>query len=251
MKPVVIVTGSSGGLGGEIALRFGMTGASVVLNDIDYLDDAETLSIKIRQSGGDALVYRADVCQYKQVEAMVDATMEKWGRIDVLVNNAGGGARWLGQEGKSILEMAESDWDHVLNINLKASFLCIKAVAPPMIKNKSGHIFNIFSGHALRGAKRFSAYSAAKAGVIGLTRSAAQELGPHNIKVNAVSPGLILHSRIAAEGRIAQERVKPWLERSVLGRTGSAQEFAEFVVHLSRTENIAGQVLDLDNTIHA
>ena len=250
MKPVVIITGASGGLGAEIALRFGLAGGRVVINDVAYLDDARALAEKIEAAGGEAFVHYADVCRYEQVEGMAKTAVARWGRIDVLVNNAGGGSRWLGKDGQLVTEMEETAWDNVINVNLKGTFFCIKAVAPQMIRQKSGHVINIFSGHGLRGARRFSAYSAAKAGVVGLTRSVAQELGEHNIKVNAVSPGLILHARAKKEETISRERAEPWIARSVLRRSGDASEFAEFVVQLSRMENVSGQALDLDSGIH-
>lgn len=247
MSKVVIVTGGSGGIGGEIAIRFGLNGAKVVVNDIAYLDDAEGVAKKINESGGEAFVYEADVCNYEQVKAMVEATLDRWGRVDVLVNNAGGGRRWLGQ-GQLVTEIEEMVWDKVVNVNLKGTFLCIKAVMPQMIKQREGHIINVSSGLGLRGAKGLSAYAAAKAGVFGLTKSVARELGDHNIKVNAVCPGRILHERTVRESRATQKGLDQ-MENLLHRTTGSAQEFAEFVVHLSSMENISGQTFNLDSRI--
>ncbi len=248
MSKVVIVTGASGGLGAEIAIQFGLIGTNVVINDIACLDEAGEIAKKINETGK-AFVYKADVCQYQEVRAMVEDTLQRWGSIDVLVNNAGGSVRWLGSKGQLIIEMEEAAWDSVIDVNLKGTFICIKAVAPYMIKQRGGHIINISSGHGLRGAKSFSAYSAAKAGVIGLTKSAARELGEYNIKVNALCPGLILHERSVREGRVSQERIDSYMMESLLHRTGAAQQFAEFVVHLSSMENISGQTLNLDSRI--
>ncbi len=247
MSKVVIVTGGSGGIGGEIAIRFGLNGAKVVVNDIAYLDNAEGVAKKINESGGEAFVYEADVCNYEQVKAMVEATLDRWGRVDVLVNNAGGGRRWLGQ-GQLVTEIEEMVWDKVVNVNLKGTFLCIKAVMPQMIKQREGHIINVSSGLGLRGAKGLSAYAAAKAGVFGLTKSVARELGDHNIKVNAVCPGRILHERTVRESRATQKGLDQ-MENLLHRTTESAQEFAEFVVHLSSMENISGQTFNLDSRI--
>ncbi len=249
MSKVVIVTGGAGGLGTEIAIRFGLTGARVVINDIAYLDDAEGTAKKINESGGEAFVYEADVCNYEQVKAMVAATLARWGRIDILVNNAGGAIRWLGAGGQLITEMAEAVWHKVIDVNLKGPFICIKAVAPHMIEQKEGHIINVSSGSGLKGPKGLSAYAAAKAGVIGLTKSAARELGDYNIKVNAVCPGRIVHDRSAKEGMVSQEKLESIIKDNLLHRTGRAQEFAEFIVHLSGMENISGQTLNLDSRI--
>ena len=249
MSKVVIVTGGSGGLGGEIGIRFGLTGARVVINDIAYLDDAEELAKKINKSGGEAFVYEADVCNYEQVKGMVEATLARWERIDVLVNNAGGATRWLGSKGHLVTEMDKAVWQKVVDVNLTGQFICIKAVAPQMIKQRQGHIINVSSGTGLTGRKGFSPYAAAKAGVIGLTKTVARELGDHNVKVNAVCPGRIVHERAVKEGTGSRETLEPLIKDNVLHRTGSAQEFAEFVVHLSGMENISGQTLNLDSRI--
>ncbi|MFC2002300.1 SDR family NAD(P)-dependent oxidoreductase, partial [Chloroflexota bacterium] len=181
-----------------------------------------------------------------QVKAMVEATLDRWQRIDVLVNNAGGGPRFLGISGAPLTELAEESWDALMNANLKGTFICIKTIAPQMMKQKEGHIINVSSGAGLRGDKGMSAYAAAKAGIIGLTKSAARELGDYNVKVNAVCPGRILHERSLREGRAPRN----YEMETVLHRTtGSAQEFAKFVVHVSSMENISGQTLNLDSRI--
>ena len=248
MSKVVIVTGGSGGLGGEVAIQFGLTGAKVVISDIAYFDDAEGVAKTITQSGGEAFVYEADVCNYQQVKAMVETTVDRWGRIDVLVNNAGGGIRWLGLEGKLVTETEEEVWDKVVDVNLKGTFLCIKAVVPQMIKQREGHIINVSSGRGLHGAKGFSAYSAAKAGVFGLTKTVAREVGDYNVKVNAVCPGRILHERALKERRATLEGTAE-TDNLLHRKTESAQEFAKFLVHLASMENISGQTFNLDSRI--
>jgi len=248
MNRVVIVTGGSGGLGSEIALRFGLAGAGVVVNYILHLDDAQAVVERINEAGGTAFAHQADVCRLGQVQAMVEATVQKWGRVDVLVNSAGGGAGKFGLMDQSISEMDENVWDKVIELNLKGTFLCIKAVAPVMMKQKEGHIINVSSGTGIGGRNGRAAYASAKAGVFGLTKSAARELGDYNVKVNALCPGHIHHVHAVREGRPAPD---PTYEKQNLlhKKCGNAQEFAEFVVHLSTMNNISGQTLNLDSRI--
>ncbi|MFC2007675.1 SDR family NAD(P)-dependent oxidoreductase [Chloroflexota bacterium] len=250
MSKVVIVTGGSGGLGAEIGLRFGLAGAKVVINDIDYLDDAEAVAKKINEIGAEAFVHKADVCNYEQVKGMVEATLSRWDRIDVLVNNAGGMHRWLGKTGQLVTEMKEEVWRKIIDLNVTSPFICIKAVAPQMIKQGEGHIINVSSGLAVSGGKGFSPYSAAKAGMIALSKSAARELGDYNIKVNTVWPQPTTTDRVVKEDKLSKETVNEFVRQSLLHRTGgSAQEFAEFIVHLSGMENVTGQLFALDSRI--
>jgi len=135
-------------------------------------------------------------------------------------------------------------WDKVVDLNLKGTFQCIKAIAPQMIKQKSGHIINVSSGTGLKGKAGSAPYAAAKAGVFGLTKTAALELGEHNVKVNAVCPGRTRHQRRIRDGHT------PRTPENILGRvSGSPEEFAKYVVHLSTMENISGQTINLDSRI--
>lgn len=244
MARVVIVTGGSGGLGSEVAVQFALTGAKVVVHYHSNEVDADSVVSKIKKNGGEALTYQADVCDFGQVKAMGEFTAERWKTIDVLVNCAGNDAKYLGGKEQLIVEMDEAMWDKVVSLNLKGTFLCIKAIAPHMIKQRSGHIINVSSGTGLRGKSGSAPYAAAKAGIFGLTKTAARELGEHNIKVNAVCPGRTSHERRIREGH------PPRTPENVLGRmSGSPVEFARFVVHLSAMENISGQTLNLDSRI--
>ena len=207
-------------------------------------DDAEIVTSKIKKNGGEALIYQADIRNFGQVKAMGEFALEKWKAIDVLVNCAGGAAHNLGGVDKLIIDRDEEMWDKVIDVNLKGTFLGIKAIAPHMIKQKSGHIINVSSGTGLKGTSTNSPYAAAKAGIFGLTKTAARELGEYNIKVNTVNPGRTAHERWTRRGR------KPGIPENVLGRiSGDPIEFARFVVHLSTMENISGQTLNLDSRI--
>jgi len=251
MSKVVIVTGGSGTLGSEIALRFGLNGNKVVVNYFAHQDRAEAIAQRINEGGGEAFSYKADISNYQQVKAMVEATLDRWDRIDVLVNNAGGYKGSMILESQLATEMEEDEWHKVIDVNLKGPFICIKAVAPQMVKQREGHIINVSSSMAVSGSKSYFAYSAAKAGVISLTKSMARELGDYNIKVNDVWPQPTLSPEAAArDSRISQERRELFRQESLLHRDmGSAREFAEFIVHLSGTENITGQTFGIDSRV--
>ncbi|MDO8691789.1 MAG: 3-oxoacyl-ACP reductase family protein [Dehalococcoidia bacterium] len=189
---VAIVTGSTSGIGKATILAMAAEGARVVVNSRGA-EASEKLAGEIRQSGGNALAVPADVTRNDQVEAMVKAALDAFGRVDILVNNAGGvvGSRFT----QYLEEVPEEDWDRVLEINLKSAFLCSRAVARHMREQGGGRIINLASEAArniLKAPAGRVQYSAAKAGVTGLTRSMAVELGPHGINVNAVAPGYTL-----------------------------------------------------------
>ena len=180
---VAIVTGATGGLGREISLALAREGARVVVNYARSAGKAAELVDQITALGGEALAVQADVGTPEGAESLVKAALDRFGRVDILVNNAGVNRDTL------ILRMKESDWDDVLDTNLKGAFLCIKAVAKPMMKARYGRIINIGSVAGLAGNAGQANYSAAKAGLVGLTRAAARELGSRNITVNCIAPG--------------------------------------------------------------
>jgi 3-oxoacyl-[acyl-carrier protein] reductase len=239
-KRVVLVTGASRGLGREIALRFGRAGDRVVVNYLRNEERAIEATEEIAHAGGEAFSYRADVRVSPEVEAMVAGTIRRWGAVDVLVNNAG-----LTKDGL-LLRMAEESWDDVIASNLTGPFYCIRAAAGTMMKQRSGQILSIGSIVGLKGREGQANYSASKAGLIGLTRACAKELGPYNIKVNAVLPGYLPTDM----GRMASDAV---LERvrceNALGRPSGPTEVAEFVYRLSLMENVSGQMFNLDSRI--
>ena len=247
MNKVVIITGAPGGLGSAVARRFGADGDKVVIHYFKQEEDPDSLAEEINSGPGEAFVYQADVRDYARVKKMADATVAKWGRIDVLVNCAGGSVNIMKGDFKPITEQTDEVWDGVVDVNLKGTFNSIKAVLPQMIKQKDGHVINIASGMGLAGSRGRANYSAAKAGVIGLNKTVAIEMGEHNIKVNAVCPGLIVHDKIRANyPPDVHERIK---NMSVLRRTGTTEEFANFIFHLSTMNNISGQTINLDGRI--
>ena len=182
---VALVTGASRGIGRAIALELAAAGAQVVVNYASSPDAAEAVVAEITAAGGEAWSHRADVADEEQVDAMVKAVLAKGGRLDVLVNNAG-----ITRDGL-LMRMKTADWQSVINLNLTGVFLCTRAVSRAMLKARGGRIINITSVVALMGNPGQANYSAAKAGVIGLTRSNAAEFAARGVTVNAVAPGFI------------------------------------------------------------
>ena len=183
---VVIVTGSAKGLGGEYALRFSQEGAKVVVCDV--LDCGE-VSREIESSGGEVLSLKTDVSSEQSTVEMASKTAERFGRIDVLVNNA---AVWSGIEMKPFHEITVDEWDRLMAVNLKGMWLCCKAVFPYMKEQGKGKIVNIASAVVFAGVPYMTHYTTSKGGVIAFTRAMARELGDYNINVNVVAPGLVL-----------------------------------------------------------
>jgi len=239
-KRVIVVTGASRGLGREIALRFGMAGERVVLNFLKREVDVRSAEVLILGSGGEALVVRADVRDPSQIESLIARVREEWGRIDVLVNNAGVTRDNLA------LRMSEDDWDIVLDTNLRGAFVCIRAAARLMTETRSGHIISIASISGVRGREGQANYSAAKAGLIGLTKAAARELGGCNIRVNAVLPGYLATEMGRDLSPGFAEKIN---KENVLGRTTTPREVADFIFQLSLMENVSGQVFNLDSRV--
>ncbi|NEQ33291.1 MAG: 3-oxoacyl-ACP reductase FabG, partial [Leptolyngbya sp. SIO4C5] len=182
---VAIVTGASRGIGRAIAIALAAEGAQVVVNYARSSSAADEVVAQINEKGGSAIALQADVSQVDQVDALISATMEKWGRVDVLVNNAGITRDTL------LLRMKPEDWQAVIDLNLTGVFLCTRAVSKIMLKQRSGRIVNVASVSGLMGNPGQSNYSAAKAGVIGFTKTIAKELASRGVTVNAVAPGFI------------------------------------------------------------
>ncbi len=237
-EKVAVITGSARGIGKSIARRLAKDGATVVICDLSMEDVSATVD-ELRSEGAEALPIEANVTSMASVEAMFDKVMEEFGKVDILVNNAGITRDAL------LVRMDESAWDSVLAVNLKGTFNCTKCVAKIMMKQKSGKIVNIASVMGLIGNVGQANYSASKAGVIGLTKSAAKELGRRNINVNAVAPGYIATKMTEALPEKEKEKI---LELIPLGCIGYPEDVANAVAFLlsDSARYITGQVLQID-----
>lgn len=234
---VAIITGASRGIGKATAIALAEEGAKVVVNYASSSQAAEEIVKNIIDAGGDAIAIQADVSQQEQVETMIKATTDKWGRIDILVNNAGITRDTL------ILRMKLEDWQSVINLNLTGVFLCCKAVSKIMLKQRSGRIINISSVAGQMGNPGQANYSAAKAGVIGLTKTLAKEFASRGVTVNAVAPGFI--ETDMTSGLEADEILKA----IPLNRYGKPEEIAGMIRFLAAdtaSNYITGQVFNVD-----
>jgi len=236
---VAVVTGASRGIGRAIAQRLAAEGAKVVVNYRASEEAADEVVAEIREQGGEAIAVQADVSDFQQAQALIKAARETFGRVDILVNNAGTTRDQL------LMLMKESDWDLVINTNLKSVFNCCKAVARPMVRQRSGRIINITSVVGIAGQAGQTNYAASKAGIIGFTKSLAKELGSRNITVNAVAPGFI--PTALTEG-LPEEMKQEALKATPLGRFGKPEEIAAAVAFLASDDAafITGQVLVVD-----
>ena len=234
-----IVTGASRGIGREIAILLGKEGARVAVNYSGSKEKAEEVVELIKQSGGDAFAIQANVSDSEQVKQMVDETLKTFGSIDMLVNNAGITRDNL------LMRMKEDEWDDVININLKGVFLCTKAVTRQMMKQRAGKIVNLASIVGVIGNPGQANYVAAKAGVIGLTKTTARELATRNITVNAVAPGFITTDMTDALPDSVKEQM---LAQIPLGKLGSAEDVAGTVAFLLSDDAnyITGQTIHVD-----
>ncbi|XP_028794082.1 3-oxoacyl-[acyl-carrier-protein] reductase 4-like [Neltuma alba] len=238
--PVVIVTGASRGIGRAIALTLGKAGCKVLVNYARSSKEAEEVSKEIEALGGQALAFGGDVSKEGDVESMIKTAVDAWGTVDVLVNNAG-----ITRDGL-LMRMKTSQWQEVIDLNLTAVFLCTQAAAKIMMKKKKGRIINIASVVGLIGNVGQTNYSAAKAGVIGLTKTVAREYAGRNINVNAVAPGFIASDLTA---KLGPDIEKKFLEAIPLGRYGQPEEVAGLVEFLAldpAASYITGQVLTID-----
>ncbi|MBN2908268.1 3-oxoacyl-[acyl-carrier-protein] reductase [Polycladomyces sp. WAk] len=236
---VAIVTGGSRGIGRAVSLRLAREGADVAVVFAGNREKAEAVVGEIQEMGRRSVAIQADVSQADQVDAMVKQVIEAFGRIDILVNNAGITRDNL------LLRLKEEDWDAVLSTNLKGVFLCTKAVTRQMMKQRFGRIINISSVVGLIGNPGQANYVAAKAGVIGLTKTAARELASRGITVNAIAPGFIETDMTAVLGEETREQM---LSQIPLGRFGSAEDVAGAVAFLASDDAayITGQTLNVD-----
>lgn len=235
---VAIITGGARGIGKETALVFVREGAKVVLGDFDVAA-GEAAAREIRAPGGEALFFPVNVADPARVQAMVEDAVEKFGRIDILVNNAGITRDAL------LTKMTPEQWEQVIAVNLTGVFNCTRAVAPVMINQGGGRIVNAASVVGLYGNTGQTNYAAAKAGVIGMTRSWAKELGRKGITVNAVAPGFIVTDMTA---KVPEKVLDMMKEKTPLGRLGRPRDVANAYLFLASEEAayINGVVLSVD-----
>jgi len=239
---VAIVTGGGRGIGREIAIKLAEVGAGVVINDVG--DDAPAMKVveEIKSLGRNGMAIMADVSSSEEISTLVETVIATYGRVDILVNNAGITRDQLA------IRMSDDEWDSVLNVNLKGVFVCTRAVLRQMIKQRSGRIINIASIVGIIGNSGQVNYSAAKAGIIGVTRTIAKEVGSRQITVNAIAPGFI-------DTEMTQKLAEDWreqLKKNIpLGYIGSPRDVAETVAFLSSDEAryITGQVLSVDGGV--
>jgi 3-oxoacyl-[acyl-carrier protein] reductase len=235
---VAIVTGAAKGLGRAIAVTLARSGAKVACIDINAESLAETVK-SIRDAGGTAEPIACDVTDSQRVGAVVDEVVKLWGGLQILVNNAG-----ITRD-NMIMRMKDEQWDAVININLKGTFLFIRAAAKPMMKGRQGRIINISSVSGLMGNPGQANYSASKAGVIGLTRTVSRELAGRNITINDVAPGFIATDMTSALGEEILQEVRKQIP---LGRLGDPQDVADAVLFLASdaASFITGHILTVD-----
>ena len=234
---VAIITGAGGLIGRAIATTLAADGANIVINDMVEQTARQTAD-GVEALGQEALVTIGSVTSAEYVQGMIDAAVERFGHIDIMVNNAG-----ITRDGL-IVRMKDEQWDLVLDVNLKSAFLCTRAVARPMMKQKGGRIINVASVVGLIGNAGQANYSASKGGLIALTKTTARELASRNINCNAVAPGFI---ETPMTEELSEEARSAWLTNIPLGRPGTAQEVAQVVGFLAgpRSSYLTGQVISV------
>ena len=236
---VAIVTGGGGGIGGAIARHFAREGAKIAVADINA-ESAQQRVVEITGQGGDAFTVVVDVTNKKSVHEMARLTLERWGKIDILVNVAGGA------DPKLVIEMEESGWDRIVNMNLKSVFLCSQAVLLTMIQQRYGKIVSISSIYGFTGCETRSNYAAAKAGVAVFTKSLALEVVKDGINVNAIAPGRVATERV--RGRYSDEEWAKRVAAIPLGRAATPEEIAPTSLFLLQDQNryITGQTVHVN-----
>lgn len=234
-----IVTGSSMGIGASVALYLARCGADVAINYRSHDNEANQLASEIKKLGRKALVAKCDVSSFGEAAAMIETVLSEWQQIDILVNNAG-----INRDGV-IWKMTEEMWDEVIAVNLKGYFNFIRGIAPHFRERKTGKIVNVTSINGMRGKFGQANYSAAKAGIIGLTKTVAKELGKSSVNVNAVAPGMILTDMMSG---LPDEVKQKAVDETVLGRLGSTDETASVIAFLCSEESrhITGEIIKVD-----
>ena len=235
---VALVTGAAQGIGREIALAFAREGADLIVGDVN-LEKASVTAKEVEALGRKALALELNVTDSKRVDEAVNKILDKFSKIDILVNNAG-----ITKDGL-LLRMKEEDWDAVINVNLKGTFICTKAVSRVMLKQHSGKIVNIASIIGIIGNPGQANYAASKAGIIALTKTTAKELASRNINVNAVAPGCIQTDMTA---KLPEEGKQKMLAAIPLAKLGTPVDIANLCIFLASADSdyITGQVIVVD-----
>ncbi|MBQ7477041.1 MAG: 3-oxoacyl-[Selenomonadaceae bacterium] len=234
-----LVTGASRGIGRAIALKLASLGAKVAINFAGNLAKAQEVKSAVEEIGGEAILVQGNVADFQTVQSIVNTVIEKFGTIDILVNNAGITRDNL------LIKMSESDFDEVIATNLKGVFNCTKAVARLMMKQRAGRIINLSSVVGLTGNISQANYAAAKAGIVGFTKSTAKELASRNVTANAVAPGFINTDMT----NVLSDKIKEDLLKGIpAGRIGEAQDVANLVAFLASDQAayITGQIIAVD-----
>ncbi len=236
---VALVTGGSRGIGKAIALELARAGAQVAVNFISSFSAAQEVVTRIKEASGEAVALPGDVSKAPEADALIDSVLSTYGRLDILINNAGITRDSL------LIRMSDVDWQEVLAVDLNGAFYCTRAALRPMLKNRWGRIINISSVVANIGNPGQANYAAAKAGLIGFTKSVAREVASRNITVNAIAPGFI-ETDLTAK---LKEALKEGIVRQIpMGYFGSSEDVASAVVFLAseQARYLTGQVLGVD-----
>ncbi|MDY0343954.1 MAG: 3-oxoacyl-[acyl-carrier-protein] reductase [Lentimicrobium sp.] len=235
---VALITGGVRGIGKAIALRFAQEGASIAVSDLNYDEHSISLEKTLQEMGVKVKAYASDASSYEASDELINEVMQDFGRIDILVNNAGITRDNL------LMRMNEQDWDLVIKVNLKSVFNLTKAVQRVMLKQRSGSVINMSSVVGVGGNAGQSNYAASKAGLIGFTKSIAQELGSRSIRCNAIAPGFI---ETAMTAKLSEEVRKNWINSIPLRRGGTPEDVADVALFLASdlSSYVTGQVISV------
>lgn len=233
-----IVTGAARGIGKAIAIRFAQQGANVAITDLQLNDNTESVVKECEELGVKAKAYASDASNFEDTDKVVSDIVNEFGTVDILVNNAGITMDTL------LMRMDEKQWDTVINVNLKSVFNFTKAVQKIMLKAKKGSIVNLSSVVGVHGNAGQANYSASKAGIIGFTKSIAQELGSRNIRCNAIAPGFIITEMTA---KLSDDQKKAWEQHIPLKRGGTPEEVADVCLFLGSdmSSYVSGQTISI------
>ena len=237
VNKVVVVTGSSRGIGAEIVKLLAKSGHTVILNYSKSEDCAKSVENELKNLGYTVDIFKADVSKKEEAESLVKFAVNKYGRIDVLINNAG-----ISQT-KLFTDITDENWQNMLNNNLNSAFYCTREAVKNMIHNKQGLIINMSSIWGVTGASMEVHYSTAKAGLIGFTKALAKELGPSNIRVNAIAPGIIDTDMCSEYSVEEKDKIK---EEIPLERIGTAENIAKCVKWLIEDDYVTGEVISIN-----